>query len=54
MEEVEKIFLTRALKKLKDAHLDVKRSNCSDQEIVKIKSEIERVISKLTKEVSKA
>ena len=53
MEEIDKIYLSRSLKKLKDSHLDIKRAKRDDPEVTRVRLEIERAIQHLAQILAK-
>jgi len=53
MEEIDKIYLSRSLKKLKDSHSDIKRAKRDDPEVTRVRLEIERAIQHLAQILAK-
>ena len=47
MEEIDKIYLSRALKHLREAQNDVKRARREDPEITRVRLELERTVQHL-------
>jgi len=47
VEEIDRIYLSRALKRLREAQNDVKRAKREDPEITRVRLELERTIQHL-------
>jgi len=47
MEEIDKIYLSRALKHLREAQNDIKRAKRDDPEITRVRIELERTVQHL-------
>lgn len=47
MEEIDKIYLSRALKNIRTGQQDIKRARREDPEITRVRLELERVIQHL-------
>jgi len=52
VEENEKIWLTRALRSIKSASDDIRRSSTVDPEIAKLKSEIRNIMIRIARLLS--
>lgn len=47
MEEIDKIFLSRALKRLRESQTEIKRAKRDDPEVTRVRLEIERAVHHL-------
>lgn len=47
MEEIDKIYLSRALKHLREGQADIKRAKREDPEITRVRLELERAVQHL-------
>ena len=47
MEEIDKIYLTRALKRLREGQADIKRTKRDDPEVTRVRLELERAVQHL-------
>lgn len=48
MEEIDKIYLSRALKHLREGLVEIKRARRDDSEITRVRLELERAVQHLT------